>query len=161
METHNGGIFHASDTLLHRLDSAQHHFLIEIDMHTATAFTDHNFAPPTLRRNIGILGLLHKRVLGKCHPIFQKLLPFHSDVFGWIRAEEHNKQLYNHILEVHYQQALHRRSVFGMVTQYNKLPQNVVDCDSVSKFQHYLTLMARKRCQDGDADWMHTFSCRS
>ena len=39
-----------------------------------------------------------------------------------------------------------------------KLSQNVIDYDSVSKFQYYLTLMARKRCQDGDADWMHIFS---
>ena len=65
MEIHNGAIFHASTTLLERLDSVQRSFLHELEITEECAFIDHNFAPPTLRRNIGILGLLQKRVLGK------------------------------------------------------------------------------------------------
>ena len=64
MEYHSGAIFHASDTLLERLDSAQRGFLQEIGMSPEIAFVEHNFAPPRLRRNIGMLGFLHKRVLG-------------------------------------------------------------------------------------------------
>ena len=62
------------------------------------AFLNYNFASPILRRNIGMLGFLHKRVLGLSHPNIQKLLPFHEDVFGSLRAGEHDKQLYGHIL---------------------------------------------------------------
>ena len=160
MEIHNGAIFHASDSALQKLDSLQNHFLKSIGMDVAKAFVDFNFAPPRLRRNIGVLGLLHKRVLGKCHPVFQKLLPFHVDVFGSLRPREHSRQLYGHILEVRNQHSLHSRSIFGMVYEYNKLPQSIIDCVSISEFQKKLTLMARENCQNGDLRWMHTFSSR-
>ena len=160
METHNGAIFHAADYLLEKLDSAQRHFLKDLGVSEADAFCDHNFAPPSLRRDIGVLGLLHKRVLGKAHPVFQDLLPFHADVFGNLRANEHNKQLYGHICEVHFQQSLHLRSIFGMVHVYNRIPQDVVDCDNVSAFQKRLTLTVRRSCQEGNEDWMHFYSCR-
>ena len=100
MEIHNGAIFHAAGSYLSRVDEAQKKFLDEIGITEQEAFLNFNFAPPTLRRDIGILGLLHKRVLGKCHPIFQELLPFHQDYFGSLRPREHNKQLYDHILEI-------------------------------------------------------------
>ena len=37
------------------------------------AFLEHNFAPPVLRRDIAVLGLLHKRVIGSSHPSFADL----------------------------------------------------------------------------------------
>ena len=83
METHNGGIFHASNHLVDRFDASQRHFLENLGVDERYAFLEHNFAPPSLRRNIGVLGLLHKRVLGLSHLIFQNLLPFHADVFGF------------------------------------------------------------------------------
>ena len=160
MEVHNGGIFHSSNYLLDKFDSAQRRFLDCIGIDESSAFIEHNFAPPSLRRNIGILGLLQKRVLGKSHPIFQKLLPFHADVFGSLRPGEHNRQLYGHILDVQFQHSLHSRSVFGIVYVYNRLPQTVVDNPCVSSFQTSLTAMARRKCQDGDPNWMHVFSSR-
>ena len=146
--------------MLERLDSAQRGFLHEIGMSLEIAFVEHNFAPPRLRRNIGMLGFLHKRVLGLSHPNIQKLLPFHADVFGSLRAGEHDNQLYGHILEVQQQQSLHRRSVFGMVDVYNRLPQHVVNYPTISVFQRHLTLEARKLCQDGNSTWIDSFSCR-
>ena len=158
MEQHNGAIFHAAASTLEKLDATQNHFLHEIGMDEAKAFLENNFAPPTLRRNIGILGLLHKRVLGKSHPIFQRLLPFHRDIFGSLRPAEHDRQLYGHIMNVDRQQALHDRSIFAMVYVYNKLPQHAVDCNDVSSFQHVLTSMVRERCKRGDIDWQTSFS---
>jgi len=160
MEVHSGAIFHVSDYLLLRLDNSQRHFLEEIGLDEATAFAEFNFAPPRLRRNIGMLGLLHKRVLGISHPVFQSLLPFHTDVFGSARPDEHDKQLYGHILDVNFQHALHSRSIFGMVYVYNRLPQNVVDQPTVSAFQRCLTIMARDACNNGDLQWDQMFSCR-
>ena len=63
--------------------NVQRHFLNELGISEAVAFFDWNFAPPTLRRNIGVLGLLHKRALGKSHPDFEKLLPWFKTVFGF------------------------------------------------------------------------------
>ena len=39
-------------------------------------FLDYNFAPPCLRRDIGLLGFVHKRVLGQCHPAIKYFLPW-------------------------------------------------------------------------------------
>jgi len=161
MEVHSGGIFHASNHLLDKFDASQRHFLEELGIDERSAFLDYNFAPPSLRRNIGILGLLHKRVLGIAHPIFNKLLPYHLEIFGSLRQGEHNKQLYGHGNEIHFQHGLHRRSIFGMVHIYNRLPQEIVDCACVSSFQRELTLIARKKCEGGNPDWSFLFSGRA
>ena len=161
MEAHSGGIFHACTSQLDRLDSCQRHFVQELGLTEATAFTEHNFAPPVLRRNIGILGLIHKRVIGQCHPDFCTLLPWFADRFGHTPATGHSKQLYDHTLEVHLQRGLHQRSIFAMVDVYNKLPQPVVDCVDVSTFQTQLTKIARERCQGNHPAWIYTFDVRS
>ena len=61
MEIHNGAIFHAAKYLLDRIDAVQRHFLNELGTSESEAFLESNFAPPCLCRDIGILGLLHKR----------------------------------------------------------------------------------------------------
>ena len=160
IEYHTGAIFHAPDSTLKKIDDLQTHFLRELGLSPAQAFEDHNFAPLCLRRDIGMLGMLHKRVLGKCHPIFMKLLHFHVDIFGTLRPGEHTRQLYGHLLEVQYQHGLHFRSVFAMVYVYNRFPQHVVDCTNVTSFQRCLTLLARIECQNNNDRWMNRFSCR-
>ena len=128
MECHNGGIFHASESVLSKLDQVHYHFLRELGIDATEAFVFFNFAPPGLRRDIGVLGLLHKRVLGLSHPVFQKLLPFHMEVFGTRGHGRHNKQLYGHLHSANFQMALFCRSIFAMPYVYNRLPQEVVDC---------------------------------
>jgi hypothetical protein len=159
MEIHNGGVFHAASYLLDKFDSVQQHFLDDLGVSKSNAFLEHNFAPPRLRRNIGILGFLHKRVLGNAHPVFQQSFPFFNDVFRHPR-QGHNKQLYGHILEVQFQLQLFKRSIFGMVDVYNGLTQEVVDLKTVKDFQSELTKIARTRCQAGDANWYFSFACR-
>ena len=70
MAIHNGAIFHAATTHLNKIDSLQRHFLHELDISEEDACLNYNFAPPSLRRDIGILGLLHNCVLGKAHPVY-------------------------------------------------------------------------------------------
>ena len=129
-------------------------------MPEAKAFLEFNFAPPTFRRNIGVLGLLHKRGLGKTHPVYQQLLPFRRDAVGSLHPNGHDKQLYGQWLDITFQAHLHANSIFGMVDIYNLLPQDVVDCQSVSLFQRQLTFMVRDRCRGGATDWHLTFDCR-
>ena len=159
MEIHNGGLFHAASYLLAKFDSVQTHFLHEIGITVSDAFLKFNFAPPTLRRNIGVLGLIHKRVLGNAHPVYQQLLPFFNDVFGYARPG-HDKQLYGHILDVRFQLTLYKRSIFGMVDVYNALPQAVIDTKTVQEFQSELTKIARVRCRTDAANWESSFADR-
>ena len=160
MKIHNGAIFHATWSYFQRLDDIQYKFLAEIGITEEDVFVEYNFAPPTLRRDIDILGLLHKRVFRKTHPVIQQFRPFHVDVFGSLRSREYNRQLYGHILDVQRQHSLHDRSIFGMVENYNKLPQEIVDCSNAKVFQKEMILIARIRCNDGDASWKRSFDHR-
>jgi hypothetical protein len=82
MESNSGGLFHAATSRLQKIDHAQNRFLREIGISAVRGFLEFNFAPPSLRRDIGILGLLQKRVLNKCHPSFHRLLPFYAECFS-------------------------------------------------------------------------------
>ena len=62
-EYSNGVLILAPPSQLQRLDKLQRWYLHELGLSDKEAFVDHNFAPPSLRRAIGILGFLHKRVL--------------------------------------------------------------------------------------------------
>ena len=158
IEGNIGGYFHAAESLLEKIDQVQNKFVADLGLSLEDAFIDHNFPPPKLRRNIGILGLLQKRVLGKCHPSFDRLLPWWNTRFNAPRSIGHNKQLYGHNCEISRHQAIFNRSIFAMVDIYNNLPQHVVDASSVSLFQRYLTQIARTRCKGGDPEWASSFS---
>ena len=125
-------------------------FLRELDISVDQALLELNFASPQIRRNIGILGLLHKRVLGKCHPSYDLLLPWYSSRFAEPRGRGHDKQLYGHNVEITHCQGLWSCSIFRMTDIYNDLSQHVVDAPSVKVFQQYLIHIVRKRCQQGD-----------
>jgi len=75
-EYQNGAIFHAAASELAKLDRLQKHYVNALSITEESAFMSYNFAPPSLRRDIGILGFLHKRVLGKCHEAIRHMFPF-------------------------------------------------------------------------------------
>ena len=122
-----------------------------------TAFVDLNFAPPSLRRAIGILGFLHKRVLGKCHPALLALFPF--DAGG--SHGYHDKPLESFFDQVRGHRALYSNSIYMDVFVYKRLLQVFVDCTSVATFQSKLTQLAKARAQQDEGDaWRGAFqSC--
>ena len=150
-EYHSGAIFHASATALAKLDRLQASFLEELHMTEEMAFLEHNFAPSELRRDIGILGFLHKRVLEKCHIGLVQMLPANHSEGRW-----HDKQLQSFIPQCTHRHALFQRSLFGMIEVYNRLPQWLVDKDTVQKFQTTLTQMAKKCCAR-NGEWKGDF----
>ena len=79
VEAHCGAYFHAATSLLNKIGQVQEAFLHKLGISETQAFLDFNFAPTAVRRNIAALGILHKRVLGLCHPSFAKLLPWYDE----------------------------------------------------------------------------------
>jgi len=159
IEAHNGGYFHATSSLLEKIDHAQERFLRELEVSPEQALLDFNFAPPRIRRNIAVLGLIHKRVLGKCHPTYERLLPWYADRFSAPRSMPcHSKQLYNHNVEISHQRSLYNRSIFAMVDVYNNLTQSMVDSPTVSSFQSCLNKVVKARCESADVTWTLSFS---
>jgi hypothetical protein len=65
LEMNAAAILHAAISRLEKFDDAQIRFLRTIDITPEHAFLEYNLAPPKLRRNIPMPGMLHKRVLGK------------------------------------------------------------------------------------------------
>ena len=96
MKIHCGGYFHAAFSLLVKVAEVQSRFLHKLEVIEKEAFLDYNFAPTTLRRNIEILGLLHKRVLALWPSTFEQLLFWNSECFDIMRDFDNNKQLYGH-----------------------------------------------------------------
>ena len=105
--------------------------------------------------------MLHKRILGLCHPVMEELLPTWQQRFGHDRADKHSKQIYGNFLEVQLQRGLFDRSIFAMCETYNDLQQYVVDAPTVSLFQKPLTQIARTRCENDLPNWKYTFDRRS
>ena len=139
-----------------RLDKLQRGFLYEIGSDDEVAFINHNFAPPSLRRAIGILGFIHKRVLCKCHPALVQALPFVSDPTGCY----HSKTLASFLDGVRTSHALYFRSLWNYIHIYNRLSQELVDTTRIPTFQGELTQVAKFRAQRGDPKWRDAFqSC--
>jgi len=150
-EFQNGCIMHASATSLPRLDSMQRRYLHELSITEESAFIEYNFAPPCLRRDVGILGLIHKRVLGLAHPAYEEMLPWAGP--EWYRPPcmpKHSKQLDGKLHQVIFRHGMYNRSIFGMVHVYNRLSQRLVDCDNLKLFQRELTAIAKTQCERGD-----------
>lgn len=143
IEYHYGAILHATPTAFARLDRLQASFLEEMHLTPEVAFLEHNFAPPMLRRDIGILGFIPKRVFGHGHPALAVFLPFASSPSPW-----HSKPLENFVNEVN----LYFRSIFSMVHVINRLYQDLAEIPTVMKFPKILTQLARRRCANGGPD---------
>ena len=140
--------------MLKRLARIHYSFFRKINVTPEVAFLDFNLAPLVLRRDIGILGFLHKRVLGLSHPGVEALLPMRE-------AHWHDKQIESFLDRVISRQPLYFRSLWGLVHVYNRLPQVFVDIDNVTTFQKELTHLARCRCRNDDSRWPHSFHSSS
>ena len=81
MEVNIAGYFNACASVLEQLDQAQNRFVCELVLSAAEAFLALNFAHSKLIRKVAILGLLRKRVIGKCHPAFELFLFWYSQPF--------------------------------------------------------------------------------
>ena len=120
---------------------------------------EHNLAPLQLRRDIAVLGLLHKIQLGDAHPefdnIFPKLIEAHVGDTRW-NARRHGKQFWEQDGNTDY----FNRSVFAALRVYNVLPEYVVNLGGVQEFQSMLTKDARFRCRLGDSSWSRMYNTR-
>ena len=156
LEYSNGAIIVAKVADRRRLDKAQRGFLYRLGCNDTQAFVDCNFAPPSLRRAIGILGFLHKRTLGKCHASILQALPPVDDH----RYRYHSKSLQSFLESVRAWPALYNRSLWQYVIIYNRLPQGLIETGDVSTFQAKLTQLAKGRASNNDPRWRESFqSC--
>ena len=133
------GYYHAASTTLRPLDRVQERLCRELGISHETALLKYKLAPLKSRRDMALLGLLHRIVLNDAPPQLAELFP---SATTWppniattrLQIRRHNRQLKQHAIGT---ETL-RRSLFGLVKIYNLLPQQVIDLKSVQLFQSAL-----------------------
>ena len=152
-EYSNGVLILASWSQLRRIDKMQRWLLHEINLIDKSAFLEYNFAPPSMRRRIGLLGFIHKRILEQCHPLVCAGLPLESDA----EFRYHSKALHPFWEDVRGHKHLYERSLFEYILMYNRLPQSLIDSPSVKYFQARLTHLAKQRASRDDSNWRQAY----
>ena len=146
-----GAIFHAASSKLQKLDVILEFYLQFLNLDNKFNLLDFNMAPLKTRRNIAMLGFIHKVVLKEVHDDIIRLLPLANDVLdkrSRLQQQRHDKQLFDRCDGR--QSTLLHNSIFGLVRIYNCLPQKAVDQTTVSAFQSYLTSMVKEWCKTHD-----------
>ena len=143
-------LYHAPRFFLQRLDNIQDDFLSSLGLTATTALDLYHLCPLCTRRDIAMLGLIHRTVLGKGPPQFRRYFhPGSTAAFPrTVRSPDmrHNHQLRDRI-DGSESNAL-RRSALSLVYPYNLLPAEVVAKGKVNMFQRALQV-AVKQCETG------------
>ena len=160
LEYRTAAIYHACDTILAPLDKFQDRFLKELGISAEDALFHFNLAPLQCRRDMAMLGMLHRTALGKGPDHFQHF--FQASIadrhFTRSGSCRHNRQLVDikdrHFLEIE------RRSALGLIWVYNRLPAEIVYYDTVKGFQTALQKLLIERLISGCDDWKGIYSPR-
>ena len=142
VEIHIVAFYHATNTALAPLDRTLYTFLCAVGLDSRTAFCQYNLAPLALRRDIAMLGLLHRCACGEAPASLCSLVRTNDSTPAyWTRRarQRHNRQLQEDY-PGHYPATI-KRSLFSLIRVYNRLPPGVVEPVKVSTFQkppHFL-----------------------
>ena len=126
------------------------------------ALLRYHLAPLQARRDLAMLGLIHRTVLGQGAEHFQKWFfldtrPGHHFPTRY-QERKHDKQLWDYLDGTHSE--LLRRSAFGLTRTYNSLPQSAVNATSVRAFQRSLQKDLKAKAKSGHDNWQHFYNCR-
>lgn len=163
IESSTAGIYHAAASTLERIDRVQAPFLRNVSVSELDALRLFKLAPLVSRRDITILGILHKVNLGIApgqiaeffppmavqdnHPQRQRLRQY---------LPKHNKQLFTSASFTSSDVFL--RSAFGAAMCYNSLPQPVVELKSMKAFQRCLQTAVLRCGLAGCENWHRLLS---
>ena len=163
LEYRTAAVYHATDSVLAALDGVQNKLLKVVGCSEVEALLNWKLAPLAMRRDIAMLGLIHRTVTGKGPSHFRRFFRLRNCTAPstlWTRraAKRHHRQLetqeYTHCPE------LLRRSALGLARVYNLLPESVVQEDCVKEFQKKLQELVKKRVEEGSENWNETLSPR-
>ncbi len=163
IESSTPGIYHAAVSVLARIDRVQERFLRNVGLDDVSALVNFRLAPLCARRDISMLGVLHKIVLGKAPKPLAALFPvvgavdeplIHQRLRGW--RPRHTKQLHT---EATFQSTdVMQKSLFGLVHLYNRLPQRVVDAATPRAFQGRLQAALKPLASSRTDGWQTLYS---
>ena len=148
IEYRTPAIYHACQKHLSKVDRIQAKLLADAGVGELDALTHFNLAPLSARRDIAMLGLIHRTFLRKGPKHFRDIFhPLHGNEF-----EDPRDTLGRN--------GLVQRSALGLLAIYNLLPGSVRAERTVKAFQGSLQRMMKDAANDGILDWRQLFSPR-
>ena len=142
-------IYHATRAVLRRLDAVQCNFLRDLGVDEVSALVDFKLAPLNTRRDIAMLGMIHRTVLGKGPQQFTHF--FNRDPNNGPKLMDPRRSSRSPLI---------KRSALGLVAVYNLLPHKVVSTHSVSVFQKALQEVVTSFATAGHPQWSEALSPR-
>ena len=163
LEYRTPALYHATDTVLQPLDDLQNRFLRQAGVTPLEALLVFNLAPLNTRRDVAMLGVIHRAALKKGPEHFHCYFSLDEEHTRpgtrlQSRRAKHGRQLKEYRAGTHLN--VLRRSVFGLVTVYNLLPAWVVQLKDVKDFQYALQEHVKERAYQNCEDWHLTYSPR-
>ena len=148
IESGTPAYYHATSSILQLLDNVQNGFIESVGISKIDALLNFNLAPLGVRRDIAMLSVLHRIVLGIAPVSMRELIPLSSSTLfhHGFKSDKvlHDKQLQD--CTGHNSPVMLKRSLFGLVYVYNRLKQDVVDSKSVKVFQSNLYCIVKLAC---------------
>ena len=147
LEYRTPAIYHATRNVLVKVDRVQSKFLEDAGVGDITALTEFNVAPLTARRDMAMLAVIHRAVLGKGPRHFK-------DQFCWQAPgllKDPREEIGGGIIT---------RSILGLVAVYNLLPEKCKGHRKVGESETALQQLLKERATEDCTDWIQTFSPR-
>ena len=136
------------------LDRVYYFFLDELGISDEAAVMHLNFLPLGLRRDIAMLGVIHRAVIREGPPLLREFF-IPEDRSSLRTSHRYERRHSRNLKELFHGQYLEntRRLFFGGLRVYNLFPQWVVKMSDTASFQSALTSMARARIAACDNRW--------
>jgi hypothetical protein len=147
LEYRTPAIYHAKREVLDKVDRVQSKFLKTCNIDDITALMEFNLAPLAARRDMAMLGVIHRAAIGKGPQHFKD----HFRIECGHRLCDPRRT---------YTGQLIARSALGLVAVYNFLPEDITSAKNVKVFQSGLQSLLKRRAKEGANDWVQTFSPR-
>ena len=167
IEYRTAAVYHACSTSLAALESVQIKLLEAAGVTEVEALLNFRLAPLSARRDMALLGLIHRTVLGKGPVQFKRFFQIDEQAVH-VDKRQHSLQLKK--VELHWSDfalpgsrpaAYIQNSMFGLIQVYNTLPPEVVEASpSVSSFQSKLQEILMLRADATEPGWQYSFSPR-
>ena len=151
IEYRTPAIYHATRNLLGKVDAIQTRFLRNAGVDEVTALMHFNLAPLSMRRDIAMLGVVHRAAIGEGPPQLQRLLKRASG--GFQLLDPYSGRTTPPVV---------KRSTWGLLPVYNKLGSGAQSIRTVRDFQQYLQERVKTMITKGlvGEDWPSTYSPR-
>ena len=161
IEYRTAAIYHVATTNLDTLDRVQTRVLTAVGMSEIEGLLVCRLAPLRARRDMAMLAVLHRRVLGRGRKNFVQLLPrLEADQrtrHTRLHAARHRLQLEERPNLPDYA----ARGLLGLVIVYSLLPRYIVEESAdVTTFQRSLQALMIERAKGGCQDWAEMYSPR-